>query len=118
MPASLVEQFRVATEDLAAALNRANDPAFDTGVIDPALIARLRYAVAAVERATAEASPEERAEAQSHPAFAEYKDRLTQLYAALSVWQTRLLAHRAQLDRKSGRVTAARHWAEAYNRTR
>jgi hypothetical protein len=118
MPRTLIEQFREAGEELAAALNRAKDPAFETGALDPALVARLQVAVAAVERATAEASTEERAEAQSHPACAKYKDRLTELHAALVTWRTRLLAYRAQLDRKNQRVAAARHWAEAYNRTR
>ncbi len=89
-----------------------------TTALDPALVARLQAAVAAVDRATTAASAEDRAETRAHPAYAEYKDRLAQLHAALSLWQTRLLTVRAQLDRKSQRVTAARHWAEAYNRTR
>lgn len=115
---TLVEQFQKAGQELAAAMTRVHDPALQESAPDPALIARLQAAVAAVERATAEASPEERAAAESHPACAEYKDQLKQLYAALSVWQTRLLTYRSQLDRKTERVTAARHWAEAYDRTR
>jgi 7-keto-8-aminopelargonate synthetase-like enzyme len=118
MPAPLLDRMCAANETLAAALRRASDPAFVTTALDPALVARLGAAVAAVDCATAEASAEERAETRAHPAYAEYKDRLAQLHAALSLWQARLLAHRAQLDRKAQRVTAARHWAEAYNRTR
>jgi hypothetical protein len=118
MPAALLDRIRAASETLAGALRQANDPAFVATRLHPPLIAGLQAAVTAVDRAIAEASAKEAAEVRAHPAYAEYKNHLAHLHAALFLWQTRLLAHRAQLDRKSERVTAARHWAEAYNRTR
>lgn len=118
MPAVLLDRIHAASETLAGALRQANDPAFVTTRLDPPLVASLQAAVAAVSLATTEASTEELAAIRAHPAYAEYLDRLAQLHAALVLWETRLLAHRAQLDRKSERVTTARHWAEAYNRTR
>lgn len=118
MPAALLERIRAASETVAGALRQANDPAFVATRLDPPLVASLQAAIAAVDRAIAEASAEEAAELRAHPSYAEYKDRLTHLHSVLFLWQSRLLAHRARLDRKSERVTAARHWAEAYNRTR
>ena len=118
MPRALIDRIRAAGEELAGALRQSSDPAFDARALDPALVGRLQAAVATVECATANASSEERDEVRAHPAYAEYRELLAQLHAALSTWQSRLLTYRAQLDRKSERVSAARHWAEAYNRTR
>lgn len=118
MPAPLVEQFRAAAEELAAVLRRTSDPAFEASALDPGLVGRLQAVLAGVARAVAVASPRERNDACAHPAHAEYLRRLAQLQAALPAWQSRLVGYRAQLERKSERVHAARHWAEAYNRTR
>jgi hypothetical protein len=118
MPAALFDRIRAASEELAGALRQTSDPAFEARALDPALVGRLQAAVATVEYATKKASAEERDEVRAHPAYAEYRELLAQLHAALSTWQARLFTYRAQLDRKSERVSAASHWAEAYNRTR
>ncbi|MDE3137265.1 MAG: hypothetical protein KGL59_11870 [Acidobacteriota bacterium] len=117
MAGRLLEQIGRASETITGALREANEPAFLTTTLDPDLVKRLQAAVTAVDRALAEASAEERSEACLHPAYAEYKDRLVQLHNALSLWQNRLLARRAELDKKTERVSAARRWAEAYNST-
>jgi hypothetical protein len=118
MDGGLLDRIRVASETIASALRQVDGPAFATTTPDPAVVDRLQVAVGSVDRAMAEASDKERAGVRVHPAYVEYKDRLGQLRDALSLWQNHLLAHRAELDRKAERVSAAHHWAEAYNRTR
>jgi hypothetical protein len=118
MAAGLPDQILGASETIDGALRQANDPAFVTVTLDSTLVARLQAVVVAVDRALAEASAEDREEARLHPAYVEYQVRLARLHAALSLWQNRLVTFRAQLDQKSKQVSAARRWAEAYNRTR
>jgi hypothetical protein len=118
MPTGLAERILASNRELEGALRLTEDPGFDVRVLDVAVVRRLQEAVADVARASAEASNEERERARSGPAYRIYLENLARLGAILDVWNERLLAYRAQLDRDGEHLRAARNWAEAYNRTR
>lgn len=109
---------RAARKELAAAFDLTNDPAFDPRTIQPTFVQQLQDVVNDVGRALGELSPEERKQAQSDPDYRAYLEDLARLRVLLNAWQSRLLSHRDELDRNSQRISAARQWADAFNRTR
>lgn len=117
-PADLSQRILEANRELETALRMADNPRFDVRALDVALVRRLQEAVADVARASAEAPAEERKRARSGPTYHAYLENLARLGAMLDAWNESLLAFRAKLDRDGERLSAARNWAEAYNRTR
>lgn len=116
MAAALLDRLRAASAVLENTLRQAEDPTFEVRMVDLTLVHRLRTVVGEVARAAAEATAEERV--QASPDYRTYLENLTRLGAVVDGWQTRLLTHRARLDRDGGHLDAARRWAEAYSRTR
>lgn len=114
----LLDCARAARKELAAAFDLTNDPSFDPRTILPSFIQQLQTVVNDVGRALAELSAEEREQAQSNPDYRAYLEDLARLRVLLNAWQSRLMIHRGQLDRDSQHISAARQWADAYNRTR
>jgi hypothetical protein len=118
MAVALPDRVRAARQELAVALRLAEDPAFDPGTLDLALVQRLQSAVGAVALGMAQASADERDRERNDPEYRFYLEDLKRMGPVLDLWYERLLAHRSELDRARAHVDAANRWAEAYNRTR